>query len=348
MDKDVYNPNKFILHKDALVKIANREFVPPVNFQIDLTNKCNNRCLWCFYDVYPLPEFTRKQVLDKDKLFAFLEDLKVIGGQSIEWTGGGEPTMHPDFVEIVNKARELGFHQAMVTNGKKLSGDIADVVKDFDWVRVSLNSASAKMYKIQHGNDSFLRVINNIECFSKIKASNCVLGVSMIVDKNNWIEIADMTYLAKKNLGADNARIGIPQTPENEKLFEGIWDKVVEKMEKADSYQEDNFSVFTFSNRIEVLSHKTTSKRCYYHHLTPSLGANGVIYPCCHFKYLPEYNLGNINETPFSELWEGPVRKSFIDSTGENCKASCWFNDKNKLADYIIKKPEDVPHLAYP
>lgn len=347
MDRDVYNSNKYIHHKEALVKISKKEIVSPVNFQVDLTNKCNNKCRWCFWDIHPLPEMSRKDFISKEKMIEVIGDFKEIGGQAIEWTGGGEPTVSPYFIDVVNESRRRGLGQALVTNGKRLAGIIEEAVMDFDWVRVSLNSSSVAMYKKLHGNDSFLRVINNIEKFAVAKAENCVLGVSMIVDEYNWTEIVPMTVIAKE-MGANNVRIGVPQTPKNEKLFDGIWDKVVERMELAKTCQDDNFMVFTLSGRIETLAHKTTSKRCYCHHLVPSLGANGVVYPCCHLKYLPEYNLGNVNETSFKEVWNGATRKTFIDTIGENCTKSCWFNDKNKLADYIVKEPLEVPHLAYP
>lgn len=345
--KDVYNINKLFHHKKALVGIANREIVSPVNFQIDLTNKCNNKCVWCFYDIHPLPEFSRKDSLDLSILKDTLVDFKAIGGRSVEWTGGGEPTIYPHFCEIVDFTKRLGLRQAMVTNGKKLSGEIAKKAKDFDWVRISLNSASDKTYKQQHGNNSFGNVITNISNFAKLKSSNCVLGVSMIVDGNNYHEISDMTALSK-TLGANNSRISLPQTPEDDKMFEGIWDKVLEEMKLAKCYEDESFAVFTNENRIETLARKTESNRCYYHHITPSLGANGAVYPCCHFKYLPEFNLGNVNETSLEMIWCGGKRKAFIDTVGECCKTSCWMNGKNTLADYIVKEPKDVPHLDYP
>ena len=345
--KDVYNNNKLFHYRDRLVGISKQEIVAPVNLQVDLTNRCNNACSWCFYDVYPLPEFSRKDSLDREVALRVPSEFKAVGGQSIEWTGGGEPTLYPHFIEVVKEARKVGVHQAMVTNGKRLSGDTLIEVRDFDWVRVSLNSSSSAMYKRQHGNDSFDKVIRNIRDFANAKSDDCVLGVSMIVDNLNYKEIASMTTLAKA-LGADNVRISIPQTPEDDGLFGGIWEDVLDQMRRAKRYESNGFAVFTNEDRIDTLAHKTRSERCYYHHITPSLGANGVVYPCCHFKYLPEYNIGDINDTSFKEVWNGEKRKYFIETTGENCSTSCWMNGKNKLADYIIKEPEDVPHLAYP
>ena len=346
-NKEVYNPNKLFHFKDKLLSISKREIVSPVNLQVDLTNRCNNKCSWCFYDIHNLPEFSREQSLPKDVALNLPSDFKSIGGKSIEWTGGGEPLVYVHFVDVVQKTRELGINQALVTNGKNLSGERLNAVTDFDWVRVSLNSATQKMYEIQHGNDSFYKVVEHIEKFANKKSDKCVLGVSMIVDDRNFHQIAKMVGYAKR-MGADNARISIPQTPKDGKLFEGIWHLVEEQMKYAKEYEDENFAVFTNANRLDTLNHKTKSKRCYYHHITPSIGANGFVYPCCHFKYLPEFNLGNINDMKLSEIWSGEKRKKFIETIGENCETSCWMNGKNTLSDYIIKEPEKVPHLNYP
>lgn len=346
VNKDIYTPNKLFHYRDSLKRIANKEIISPTKLQIDLTNRCNNRCVWCFYDTHNLPEFSRNDYLKEHIVFNLLKSFKRMEGKGIEWVGGGEPTMHPCFLNVVKRAELLELRQILITNGKKLSGDIGRGVTNFDGVRISLDVASREMYKKQHGNDSFDLVVKNIENFAVIKNNNCVLGVSMVCDGVNYVEMVDMTRLAKE-IGADNVRISLAYTTENEKIYGENWDKVNALMVESKKYEDDDFKVFTMNTRINNLSQKTGGGRCYCHHLSPSIGGNGVVYPCCHLKYLPEYNMGNLHENTFEEIWRGEKRKRFIETTGENCKVSCWMTDKNELADYIIKDPKDVPHLAF-
>jgi intein/homing endonuclease len=54
-------------------------------------------------------------------------------------TGGGEPTIHPDFCEIVTYAKDLGFSLGLCTNGKLLGTKIPkEIVAKFSWVRLGL------------------------------------------------------------------------------------------------------------------------------------------------------------------------------------------------------------------
>lgn len=347
VNKEAYSPYKYVHYKEELKKIAKKKIVSPVSIQIDLTNKCDNKCRWCFWDTFNPDEFSRKDVLSKSVVTSVIDDFKKLGGKSIEWTGGGEPTIHKDYIDIVDHAKNLNLNQALVTNGKTLTDMVSDRARDFAWVRVSLNAGTKNSYKRIHKTDSFERVVKNVGEFAKTKNPKCVFGISMMVDEINYFEMSLLTKIAK-DLGVDNVRFGILQSPDNEKRYLPIWDTILNEMDKALSLEGDGFNVFTFSNRLDVIQKKTKSVRCYHHHLTPSLGANGGLYPCCYLKYTKQGNLGNVNDSSLIDVWFGEKRLKFINTIGEDCRESCWMNDKNNLADYIIKNPQELNHLDYP
>ena len=54
-----------------------------------------------------------------------LVDLRDEGVKSIVWSGGGEPTTHPDWLHIIEYAAWLGFEQGMYTLGGLLSDETA-------------------------------------------------------------------------------------------------------------------------------------------------------------------------------------------------------------------------------
>ncbi|MEM2875749.1 MAG: radical SAM protein [Candidatus Bathyarchaeia archaeon] len=75
-----------------------------------ITTRCNCKCLMC--DMYRQPPKTvsiegAKEILD------FLSKNKFL----IVYFTGGEPTLHPNVVEIVEYANKLGLVTAMTTNG---------------------------------------------------------------------------------------------------------------------------------------------------------------------------------------------------------------------------------------
>jgi uncharacterized radical SAM superfamily Fe-S cluster-containing enzyme len=84
---------------------------------IDLTNRCNMSCPWCFANANAsgvLFEATRDQI-----------DLMLRSGRGVEpqrnkaiQYAGGEPTIHPEFLWAVRRAKEHGYRYVMAaTNG---------------------------------------------------------------------------------------------------------------------------------------------------------------------------------------------------------------------------------------
>ena len=75
-----------------------------------LTTNCNCKCIMC--DMHrKTPEAIRLE--DAEKVLEFLAENKFL----VAYFTGGEPTLHPDVVEIVNHANRLGLVTAMTTNG---------------------------------------------------------------------------------------------------------------------------------------------------------------------------------------------------------------------------------------
>jgi radical SAM protein with 4Fe4S-binding SPASM domain len=223
-----------------------------------------------------------------------------------------------------------------------------DEVLDYAWVRFSINGAS-KTYASTHKvkPEVLGHVVKNLEELAKRKSDTNMLGVSNIVYPKNWEDIYEVAKIAKES-GADNYRISLSHTDEGDKPFLPIWGKILDQIDLAKGLQDENFRVFAFSNRIADIGRKAEGGFCFYHHLTTALGADGELYPCCYFKYLPEFGLGNINTKSFADIWFGEQRKSFIDSTAKDCKGACWMQDKNKLAGYITETKGDVPHINFP
>ncbi len=348
-NRNFYSPWKLSFYLEELKKIRNGEVVSPVNLQIDLTNKCQCKCLFCFYDIHKhIKDFNRKDEILFEDVNRIVLQFKELGGKSTEFTGGGEPLLYPNFRDISRLSREEGLELALVTNGQLLHNFI-DEVSDYSWVRVSLDAFKNATYKLCHGcNGEFIsKVKDNIIKMCNKKQKKCILGISIITCKENWQEIYDISKFAKDS-GADNIRISLAHTPQKEHIFDGIWDNVIDEIEKAKLLQNNYFKVFTFSNRIRDIARQTCGGFCYYHHFTAVVGANACLYPCCYEKYVPKRNLGSLYDSSFRELWHGEKRNKFINSVAKNCPESCWMTEKNAFADYLVQNKEDVPHINFP
>jgi hypothetical protein len=91
--------------------------------QIDLTNRCNMRCPVCFASAGAggsLFEPSYEEVLRQLRV---LRDLRPTPCTAVQFTGG-EPTVHPRFLDVLSAARDMGFsHIQIATNGLTLADE---------------------------------------------------------------------------------------------------------------------------------------------------------------------------------------------------------------------------------
>ncbi len=88
---------------------------------IDLTNRCNLTCPICFANsnvtgkVY---EPSKEQIMEMLQLY---RNMQPVAGRVVQFSGG-EPTIHPDFLEILRGAKAMGYsHIQVASNGIKFA-----------------------------------------------------------------------------------------------------------------------------------------------------------------------------------------------------------------------------------
>jgi Predicted Fe-S oxidoreductases len=75
-----------------------------------VTNRCHLSCWYCFFYAKEGEPIYEPSVEELRRIFRSLRNQKPIPANAIQLTGG-EPTMHPQIVEIVKAAKEEGFDQ---------------------------------------------------------------------------------------------------------------------------------------------------------------------------------------------------------------------------------------------
>jgi radical SAM protein with 4Fe4S-binding SPASM domain len=112
-------------------------FSAPLMAWLEITRRCNLRCPHCFVE----GGVRRNQELSTTRIFRLLEEWAEMGVFTVVITGG-EPTIHPDFIEIVNRAHELGFAVSIATNGMALTEKLlARIPQDDVIISVSIDEA---------------------------------------------------------------------------------------------------------------------------------------------------------------------------------------------------------------
>ena len=125
---------RLLIHLDRLKELKESHRLRPITIHLAPTNKCNLNCEWCSVRnrdkalELPLPEI-------KDIIHMYYR----LGIKSVEITGGGEPTIHPDLEEIIYFAKQLKLDVGLITNGLHLNAIEDEALKLLTWLRISLS-----------------------------------------------------------------------------------------------------------------------------------------------------------------------------------------------------------------
>lgn len=328
-----------LIHRPDVLKSLKEGHPPPVSVQIILSDLCNQDCAYCAYRMsgYPSNQMFKdehgnknpKRQLDTDLVLKLLEDLQAMGVNSVEFTGGGEPTIHPDFARIVMDARSKGFGIGVITNAMKLSDEALDALNGISWVRVSIDAAKAETYsKVRGiGKAAFNHVLSNL---SKIKSQ--VLSVSFVVTKENYLEIEQFDKLIRDKVSyiryAD--RWGVEKGYYSVPMLSKIRAQL--KPEAWDSFWE----------RFQQQFAKPRYSACQQQRINTYVGGDANVYRCCHYAYNPHGVLGSLKVDSFPTIWQRQ-EEAFKQFDARSCD-SCPFNMKNKFINYALS---DAVHTNF-
>jgi MoaA/NifB/PqqE/SkfB family radical SAM enzyme len=109
------NHVKLLKHLDKLQTIqegmAGEFRVPsPVMFHMSPCNPCNLTCTFCCF-----ANRAMKEMLTLEQMKKAIDSFAKLGVTGMELTGGGEPTLHPDFDEVVEYALSRSLSPTMVS-----------------------------------------------------------------------------------------------------------------------------------------------------------------------------------------------------------------------------------------
>ena len=146
-----------------------REF--PMMSVISFVYVCNARCPNCPY--------TNSEIREdyKDRPFMNEDTFKIIADQCGEYnawiriSGGGEPMLHPQAVELMEYAKKAGAKIGLITNGSKFTDDDMNRLlrAQVDMIEFSVDAADKKTYEALRAGLGWETVLNNIKRMVKLR-----------------------------------------------------------------------------------------------------------------------------------------------------------------------------------
>ena len=279
----------------------------------ELTDSCNMRCLHCGSSCGE----GQVRFLSEDKVKEVLEcTAKAYQAERIMVCfTGGEPMLHPRFLEMAEYASRLGFVVGLTTNGTLITGDTAERI-----VRSGIRSVSVSMDGEEHSHDMLRAVPGAFE--------RAASGIRELTEYSRGkVSVQITTVFHKMNLDQFNDMLGLA-----EKLGVSAWRPInIEPIGRALEHPElllDNDDYVRLLKMIKAVRHDpqiamNVTYGC-SHYLTPEYerevrdayficGAgimvagilvNGDIYGCLDIERRPELVQGNIYRDDFVQVWE--------------------------------------------
>ncbi|WP_150267083.1 radical SAM protein [Paenibacillus tepidiphilus] len=160
--------------------------------QIEPTTRCNYKCVFCcgrYFDQVDMDFQIFKKVADS------YQDV-----EKFQIQGEGEPLLHPQFLDMVKYAKDMGKTVQTISNGSLFTRDriIGLLESKIDTIYISIEAPDDKMFREIRGG-SYEKLISNIKLFLELREQyqlqKPVLGFAVTIMKSTkgmFEEIIDL------------------------------------------------------------------------------------------------------------------------------------------------------------
>jgi radical SAM protein with 4Fe4S-binding SPASM domain len=183
----------------------------PLVVMLDLTTHCNQNCVFC-YRSGPggLSPAGRPRHQSLEAIRTLCREFAEVGVAGVTLTGG-EPTCHPDFLEAVAEVKRHDLALTLMTNGVRWTRDQIERLQGLlqperDRVELSLDAASARVYRDIRGADHLPAVLETLKGFARHRIP--FITITLILEKNLH-EIEAVLDLAERH-GARECAVETP------------------------------------------------------------------------------------------------------------------------------------------
>jgi len=313
-----FNSWKNLVHADHFEAILNGKILPPIVVNFDLTNRCNYNCRFCMFAnrkrTDPTGQSFRNNAQLPRRYSLTLPKLwKEWGVKAVCMGGGGDPTMHPDFLSMIKEIKEYGLDLGIPTNGYLVNNKEkwVTICECCKWIGFSIDAGNKKDYAKTKGvpEDFFDKVIDNLRhiAITKKKLKSKVnIGYKFLIDDMNYKSIYQAIKLASE-IGCNTIQIRPAISPTQIRLFKEHGDYIWEQVDKGrKEFERPDFLVMGVNHKFNSdMSKRHNFKKCRATMLTSTWCADGKVYMCTDTRGNPWSYLADHYPDPkkFIEYW---------------------------------------------
>jgi radical SAM protein with 4Fe4S-binding SPASM domain len=294
----------------------------PLKLQVEVTDKCNFDCIMC-------DRLTREHVtyrLNNDvKDDQFERLIAEINPYYVTVNGLGEPLLNKDIGKLLPRCREAGIRTAMPSNlsvGKVLNSKILEHPPNV--LTFSIHGATKEVFEAISVKSKFEVCMASLDAFMRqVDRKKTSVRVLCVVQRKNLTEYKGMYALLKRyGLLDDFVAVAvydktvqrtdevIPTAAEKQAALARIEQDLLSADAEEKAFLENWQRVVREIKRNEPDAADMAGKPCLVPWFETYVSAKGDVLPCSYLTNEPHV-MGNINDTPFAEIWNGERYRRF-------------------------------------
>ena len=348
----------------------------PISINLDLTSACNFSCPHCVDSKI----INTGEYLRLDDIKRTIRVLHSHGLLSVILLGGGEPTLHRNFEEIVRYVKNRGLELGIVTNGSRLDKvvKVTELLGEKDWIRISIDAAKEETFRKLHRPKNNVTLSRILRGARGIKDSNPLvsLGYSFVIVweglqingkelTRNADEIAEAVKLAGEysfDFISFKPCLVRLENSQKESLLDKVEKKEEEKilkeikinLHKAKDIVDDNLKILESVNlqammNKEVDQLKRQPKRCHIQFFRTVVTPSGIFH-CPAFRGVKKAKIaesdGYLTKSKFEQSLESIARSISTFNAEDECNVvGCFYHHVNWWLEKFTNSNRDVAHI---
>jgi radical SAM protein with 4Fe4S-binding SPASM domain len=280
-----------------------------MSFQIELTSRCNERCVHCY-----IPHENKMTDIEPSLYYKVLEQCHNMNVLDITLSGG-EALLHPEFNNFLRKAKEYDLSVSILSNLTLLNDKIISAMKEglLCSVQVSLYSMNPQIHdaitklpgSFENTKAAILKLIENdipvqISCPTMKQNKNCYKDVLNWAHKHKCRVQTDYIMMAQSDLDTRNLanRLSLDET---KNIINDIVENDIVYQQRLLSSEFDETYAGNKDIGDDLICGVCTSTLC--------MVADGGVYPCAGWQ---DYIVGNVKDTSLKDLWENAPKVKYL------------------------------------
>ena len=353
---------------------GSRAFKGPDCVQIDLTSKCNNNCVscWCNSPLLRDRQYTgarRHKTIPLYLAESIIDELAQLGTRELFFSGGGEPFMHPDILQILGHAKHRGMHCCVNTNFTLVNEIVVRrlIYMGLDEMTVSIWAATPQTYVLTHPNKdeaTFYRLKSTLTMLNSLKKHRGPrVKIYNVISNLNFMEVEQMVDFAEQTRSECVEFTVVDTIPDATDSLILNKDQREAVLEQCRRIQAKTLRVIVsnlehFMRRIsdsgaedaQYDSGLLADSPCYVGWVFSRIMSDGDVNFCLKAHRMP---VGNIYKHSFHEIWNSQQQcefrqkalssnkdDNFFNFIGndENCKTGCYKSCDDIGRNMIVKQ----------